>query len=69
MAIAATQFNVFGSPTQKEVSVGYISSVRGFVDGVSLCEANDYEKENPNTAFILRNRQSVKYLGIDEVNA
>ena len=69
MAIAATQFNIFQAPTQKEVSVGYISSVRGFVDGVSLCEANDYEKEHPNTAFILRNRQSVKYLGIDEVNA
>ena len=69
MAIAATQFNIFQPPTQKEVSVGYISSVRGFVDGVSLCEANDYEKEHPNTAFILRNRESVKYLGIDDVNA
>ena len=69
MAIAATQFNIFGPVTQKEISVGYISSSRGYVPSISLCEANDYEKENPNTAFILRNRDKVSYIGIDEVNS
>ena len=68
MAIAATQFNIFGSVTQKEISVGYISSIRGYVPNISLCEANDHEKEYPNTAFILKNRDKVKYIGIDEVN-
>ena len=48
MAIAATQFNIFGSVTQKEISVGYISSIRGYVPNISLCEANDHEKEYPN---------------------
>ncbi len=67
--IAATQFNIFGSATQNEISVGYISSIRGYVQGVTICEANDYEKEYPNTAFILRNRDKVSYLSIDEVNA
>ena len=69
MAIAATQFNIFGSVTQKEISVGYISSIRGYVPSISLCEANDHEKEYPNTAFILKNRDKVKYIGIDEVNS
>ena len=67
--IAATQFNIFGSATQNEISVGYISSIRGYVQGVTICEANDYEKEYPNTAFILRNRDKVSYISIDEVNA
>ena len=62
MAIAATQFNIFEPVTQKEISVGYISSTRGYVPSISLCEANDYEKENPNTAFILRNRDKVRYI-------
>ena len=69
MAIAATQFNIFGSVTQKEISVGYISSTRGYIPSISLCEANDHEKEYPNTAFILKNRDKVKYIGIDEVNS
>ena len=68
MAIAATQFNIFGSVTQKEISVGYISSIRGYVPSISLCEANDHEKEYPNTAFILKNRDKISYIGIDEVN-
>ena len=59
MAIAATQFNIFGSVTQKEISVGYISSIRGYVPSISLCEANDHEKEYPNTAFILKNRDKI----------
>ena len=68
MAIAATQFNIFGSVTQKEISVGYISSTRGYIPSISLCEANDHEKEYPNTAFILKNRDKISYIGIDEVN-
>ena len=66
--IAATQFNIFGSASKTDITVGYISSVRGYVQNVSLCEANDYEKENPGTSFIFRTRDKVQYLGIEQVN-
>ncbi|MBC95290.1 hypothetical protein CL649_00240 [bacterium] len=66
--IAATQFNIFGPASQSDITVGYISSARGFVQNVSLCEANDYEKENPGTSFIFRTRDKVEYLGIEQVN-
>ena len=66
--IAATQFDIFGAASQTDIKVGYISSVRGYVQNVSLCEANDYEKENPGTSFIFRTRDKVEYLGIEQVN-
>ena len=69
MAIAATQFNIFGSVTQKEISVGYISSTRGYIPSISLCEANDHEKEYPNTAFILKNRDKVKSVSYTHLRA
>lgn len=61
-------FNLFGPVTKNDIRVGYISTERGFVDGVSICEANDYAKKNPGTTFIFRTRNVIKYLGINEVN-
>ncbi len=60
----------FDAPNTKcNITVGYISSERGFVDGVGIHEANKYAKLNPGTQFIFRNRDFVKYLNINEVNA
>ena len=51
------------------IKVGYITD-DGYVSGVSLAAANEYEKLNPETVFIFINGdKKVKYLTIDEVNA
>ena len=61
-------FNIFDSPTKDSIRVGYISTERGLVEGVSIPEANQYAKLNPGTQFFLRNREKVQYLNINEVN-
>lgn len=61
-------FNIFGPASQNSIRVGYISTERGFVDNVTICEANDYAKLNPGTQFVLKTRKSVQYLNINEVN-
>ena len=66
MADINPTFDIFGAPTA--ISFGYISSDRGYVQGVTRCEANDYAKKNPGTVFIVKNRDFVKYLDINEVN-
>ena len=59
----------FSDPNTKcNITVGYISSERGLIEGVGLYEANKYAKLNPGTQFIFRNRDFVKYLNINEVN-
>ena len=62
-------FNIFGDPTIDDLRVGYISTDRGFVSGITICEANDYAKLNPGTIFILKNRKEIRYIDINEVNA
>ena len=66
MTDGSPTFDIFGAPTA--ISFGYISSDRGYVQGVTRCEANDYAKKNPGTVFIVKNRDFVKYLDINEVN-
>jgi hypothetical protein len=61
-------FNIFGPASQDSIRVGYISTDRGFVEGVSVCEANDYAKLNPGTRFVFKTRNFIKYLNINEVN-
>jgi hypothetical protein len=61
-------FNIFDSSTTDSIRVAYISTDRGLVDDVSVCQANDYAKLNPGTQFIFRNRKYIKYLNINEVN-
>ena len=61
-------FNLFGPATKDSIRVGYISTERGFVDGVTVCEANDYAKLNPGVRFIFKTRDSIRYLGINDVN-
>ena len=50
-------FDIFGPPTKEGLRVGYISTDRGYVSGVTLCEANDYAKVNPGTVFIFKTRK------------
>ena len=53
-------FNIFSETTKDNIKVGYISTDRGFVDGLSVLEANRYASENPGTQFIFRNRDKIK---------
>ena len=61
-------FDIFGAPSKDDIRVGYISTDRGFVSGITICEANDYAKLNPGTIFILKNRDKIKYIDINDVN-
>ena len=62
-------FDLFGNAQKKDIRVGYISTDRGYVSNVSVYEANRYAKLEPGTQFIVSNRDEVKYLNINEVNA
>ena len=62
-------FNLFGPATVNDIKVGYISTTRGYVEGVSRYEANVYAQLNPGTQFIFKNRDLIRYLNINEVNA
>ena len=61
-------FNVFGPTTGKDVRVGYISTERGYVTGLTVLEANQHAFKNPGTQFILTTRDKTRYLNINEVN-
>lgn len=61
--------NLFGPPTKNDIRVGYIDPALGYIDGVSVCEANDYALKNPGTTFIFRDgNNNVRYLNINKVN-
>ena len=57
-----------GSISLDNIKVGYITD-NGYVSGVSIADANAYEKLNPETVFIfIDGNKKVKYLSISEVN-
>lgn len=62
-------FNIFGQPSKNDIKVGYISTDRGFIDGVNVNEANIHAKANPGEVFIFKTREKIRYLNINEVNA
>jgi len=62
-------FDIFGPPTKDGIKVGYISTTRGMVDGVSILDANKHAKKDPGTVFIYRTRKATQFLNINEVNA
>jgi len=62
------KFNIFGDRDRDDLRVGYISTDTGYVSGITICEANDYAKLNPGTIFILKNRNQIRYLNINDVN-
>ena len=62
-------FNLFGPISKADVKVGYISTERGYIQGVGVCEANSYAKRNPGETFIYKpDRKTVEFLNINEVN-
>ena len=62
MPISQTSFN--------NIKVGYISETDGYVQNVSLADANAYAKLNPETEFIfIDGDEKVRFLTISEVNA
>ena len=55
--------------TKTAIKVGYIDPTLGFVDGVSVNEANKYAEINPGTVFVFRDgERNIRYLTINEVN-
>ena len=52
------------------IKVGYISETDGYVQNVSIADANSYAKLNPETEFIfIDGDEKVRFLTINEVNA
>ena len=70
MANNTTTFDLFGDPNPKQdIRVGYISTDRGYVEGLNICQANLHAKNNPGETFIFKpDRKTVKFLSINEVN-
>ena len=62
------EFNIFGNPTKDDIRVAYISTERGMINNVTVCEANDYAKLNPGTQFIFRTKDITRYMNINGVN-
>jgi hypothetical protein len=57
------------NPTKKNIRVGYIDPELGYVDNVSIRQANKYARNNPGTSFIFVNGDNnVNYLNINQVN-
>ena len=52
----------------QDVRVGYIDPVKGYVDGLTVYQANKYAEANPGTQFIHKNRDRVAYININTVN-
>ena len=61
-------FNLFGPATKNDIRLGYIDPNNGYVDGISICDANKYAKLNPGTTFVLKNRENIKFLNINDYN-
>ena len=62
MPISQTSFD--------NIKVGYISETDGYVQNVSLADANAYAELNPETEFIfIDGDEKVRFLTINEVNA
>ena len=67
--MSESTFNLFGPISKDDIRVGYISSERGYVDGVSICDANLHAKNNPGETFIFKpDKKTVKFLNINQVN-
>ena len=61
-------FNLFGAAKTSDIKVGYISTDRGYVQGVGVCQANSHAKRNPGETFIYKpSRDKVEFLNIYQV--
>ena len=67
--MADSTFNLFGPIQKNDIKVGYVSTERGYQEGLGVCEANEYAQKNPGTVFIFKpNRETIQFLSINEVN-
>ena len=62
------EFNMFGEVRPQDIRVGYIHPDRGYVTGVTICEANTHAKLNPGSQFIIKTRDNVRFMNINDVN-
>ena len=63
-----SKFTLFDRASSDNIRVGYVDPKRGYIDNVTIEEANKYAKKNPGTVFILKTRDKTKYLTINKVN-
>ena len=57
--------NLFGPLTKENIKVSYVDSVLGLINGVSITQANEYARRNPEATFTFKNgNQSIQYFGI-----
>lgn len=62
-------FNLFAPLSTDSIKVGYIDPSLGYVEGFTVCQANDYAQKNPGTVFVFRDgNNNIRYLNINEVN-
>jgi len=62
------EFDLFGPMRKEDIRVGYIDPDKGYVTGITICEANTHAKKNPGAQFILKNRDKVRFMNINDVN-
>jgi len=59
----------FTSTSTNNIKVGYVSKFEGYISGLTIQEANDYENLSEGTTFIFVDGDGgVRYLTIDQVN-
>ena len=57
-------------PSFNNIKVGYISETDGYIQNLSISDANVYAESNPDTEFIfIDGDEKVRFLTINEVNA
>lgn len=62
--------NNFTAPITKDlIKVGYIDPELGFIDGLSICDANLYASQHPGTIFLFIGKDRIlQFLSINGVN-
>ena len=61
---------LLGAITRSSITVGYIDPTLGYVDNVSINDANKYAQNNPGTIFIfIDGDNTLRFLNINEVNS
>ena len=67
--MADSTFNLFGPITGQDIRVGYISTDRGYIQGIDVCAANVHAQKNPGEVFIYKPKKDiVQFLNINQVN-
>ena len=55
MAIPSqSKFNIFKPTSKDDIRVGYISTDRGYIQGIDVCAANVHAQKNPGEVFIYK---------------